>query len=418
MATHGATAPQTIVIAGAGLAGGKAAQTLREEGFDGRVVLLGAEPERPYERPPLSKEYLRGEVGREKVYVHDEAYYDEHEIELRTGTTAESIHTAGAEVVLAGGERLPYDALLLATGARPRRLTLPGADLEGVHELRTLADCEALRERLRDGARVAVIGAGWIGSEVAASARQKGLDVTVIEPMSVPLERVLGPEVGAIYRDLHAEHGVRMLLDRGVAAFEGDERVSAVRTDDGERVPCDFVVVGVGVTPRAELAQRAKIEVGDGIVVDECLQCNRPGVFAAGDVARAHHPLWKCSVRVEHWANALNQGPAAARNMLGARVAYDRIPYFFSDQYDVGMEYSGYAPTWDEVVLRGDPAGREFIAFWLRDGRVLAGMNVNVWEVTEPIQALIRSGEEIDRRLLADPDTPLTKLLPTTARES
>jgi 3-phenylpropionate/trans-cinnamate dioxygenase ferredoxin reductase subunit len=418
MATHGTTAPQTIVIAGAGLAGAKAAQALREEGYEGQVVLLGAEDERPYERPPLSKEVLRGEEPREKAYVHDESYYAEHDIELRTGTSVETIDTAGSEVVLGGGERLRYDALLLATGARPRRLTLPGADLDGVHELRTLADCDALRERLVDGARLTVIGAGWIGSEVAASARQKGVDVTIVEPLWVPLERVLGVEVGAIYRDLHAEHGVELLLGRGVAAFEGDGHVSAVRTDDGKRIDCDLAVVGIGVTPRAELAQRAGIEVDNGIVVDEYLQTSCPGVFAAGDVASAQHPLWGCSIRVEHWANALNQGPAAARNMLGAHVAYDRVPYFFSDQYDVGMEYSGYAPQWDEVVLRGDPAAREFIAFWLREGRVLAGMNVNVWDVTDDIQALVRSGQTVDRARLADSDTPLADLLPAAARES
>ena len=410
--------PQTIVIAGGGLAGAKAAETLREEGFDGRVVLLGAEAERPYERPPLSKEYLRGEAGLDKVYVHDESYYDEHEIELRTGTSVESLDADSAEVVLGDGERLGYDALLLATGARPRRLTVPGADLAGVYELRTRADSDALRERLQDGARVVVIGAGWIGAEVAASARQKGLDVTVIEPVSVPLERVLGPEVGAIYRDVHAEHGVRMLLGHSVAAFEGEGSVSAVRTESDERIECDFVVVGVGVTPRAELAQRAGIEVADGIVVDEYLQSSRPGVFAAGDVASAHHPFLQRSIRVEHWANALNQGPAAARNMLGARVAYDRLPYFFSDQYDVGMEYTGYAAEWDEVVIRGDMGAREFIAFWLRDGRVLAGMNVNVWDVTDDLKALIRSGQSIDRERLADPDTPLSELLPAAARGS
>jgi 3-phenylpropionate/trans-cinnamate dioxygenase ferredoxin reductase subunit len=406
----------TMVIAGAGLTGAKAAQTLREEGFDGRVVLLGAESERPYERPPLSKEYLRGEAGRDKVYVHDASYYDDHDIELRTSTSAERLDAGSSEVVLAGGERLRYDALLLATGARPRRLMLPGADLVGVYELRTLADSEALGKRLQDGARIVVVGAGWIGSEVAASARQKGLEVTVVEPLSVPLERVLGAQVGAIYRDLHAEHGVRMLLGRGVAAFEGDGRVSAVRTDDGERIECDLVVVGVGVTPRDELARRAGIEVSDGIAVDEYLQTSRPGVYAAGDVARAQHPLLGSAIRVEHWANALNQGPAAARNILGARAAYDRIPYFFSDQYDVGMEYSGYAPEWDEIVVRGDEQAREFIAFWLREGRVLAGMNVNVWDVTDEIQALIRSGEAVDARRLADPDTRLADLVPAAAR--
>ncbi|MGH2841676.1 MAG: NAD(P)/FAD-dependent oxidoreductase [Solirubrobacteraceae bacterium] len=406
------TARKTFVIVGAGLAGAKAAQTLREEGFDGRVVLLGAERERPYERPPLSKEVLRGEAPPDKAYVHHEGFYEEHEIELRTRTAVEQIDTAGADVVLGGGERLPYDGLLLATGARPRRLSLPGAELDGVYELRTLDDCAALRERLQEGARVAVIGAGWIGAEVAASARQKGLDVTVVEPLSTPLERVLGAEVGAVYRDVHEAHGVRMLLGRGVVAFEGDDRVGAVRTDDGERIECDFVVVGVGVTPRTELAQRAEIAVDDGIVVDEFLQSRTPGVFAAGDVAGAHHPLFGRSIRIEHWANALNQGIAAARNMLGAGAAYDRVPYFYSDQYDVGMEYSGYAPQWDEVVIRGDTAAREFIAFWLRDGRVLAGMNVNVWDVTDPIQALVRSREPVDTERLADPGTPLEELVP------
>ncbi|MEA2232346.1 MAG: 3-phenylpropionate/trans-cinnamate dioxygenase ferredoxin reductase component, partial [Solirubrobacteraceae bacterium] len=353
-----------------------------------------------------------------KVYVHDERFYDDHAIELRTGTPVESIDVNGAQVVTVGGERLGYDRLLLATGARPRRLPVPGAELEGVCELRTLEDCAALRERLQAGARLAVIGAGWIGAEVAASARQKGLEVTVIEPASMPLERVLGPEVGAIYRDLHAEHGVRMLLGRTLEAFEGQRTVGAVRTAEGERIACDFAVVGVGVTPRSEIAQRAGIAVANGIAVDEYLQTNVPGVFAAGDVASARHPLYEASIRVEHWANALNQGPAAARNMLGARVAYDRIPYFFSDQYDVGMEYSGYATSWDEVVLRGDPAAREFIAFWLRDGRVLAGMNVNVWDVNDDIQALIRAGEAVDRARLEDSSVPLGELLASPARGS
>jgi 3-phenylpropionate/trans-cinnamate dioxygenase ferredoxin reductase subunit len=412
------TSKTTFVIVGAGLAGAKAAQALREEGYEGRIVLLGAERERPYERPPLSKEHLRGEAGRDKVYVHDERFYDDHAIELRTGTPVESIDVNGAQVVTVGGERLGYDRLLLATGARPRRLPVPGAELEGVYELRTLEDCAALRERLQAGARLAVIGAGWIGAEVAASARMKGLEVTVLEPASMPLERVLGPEVGAIYRDLHAEHGVRLLLGRALEAFEGQSTVGAVRTADGERIACDFAVVGVGVTPRSEIAQRAGIAVANGIAVDEYLQTNVPGVFAAGDVANARHPLYEASIRVEHWANALNQGPAAARNMLGAQIAYDRIPYFFSDQYDVGMEYSGYATSWDEVVLRGDPAAREFIAFWLRDGRVLAGMNVNVWDVNDDVQALIRAGGAVDRARLEDPSVPLGELLASPARGS
>ena len=412
------TSSTTFVIVGAGLAGAKAAQALREEGYEGAIVLLGAEPERPYERPPLSKEHLRGETGRDKVYVHDERFYDDHAIELRTATPVESVDVHGAEVVTARGERVRYDRLLLATGARPRRLSLPGADLEGIHELRTLEDCAALRERLQPGARLAVIGAGWIGAEVAASARQKGLEVTVIEPASMPLERVLGAEIGAIYRDLHAEHGVRMLLSRGVESFEGQGAIAAVCTDDGERIECDFAVVGVGVTPRSEIARRAGIAIANGIAVDEYLQTSVPGVFAAGDVADARHPFYERSIRVEHWANALNQGPAAARNMLGAQVPYDRIPYFFSDQYDVGMEYRGHATTWDEVVVRGDPATREFIAFWLRDGRVRAGMNVNVWDVSDDIQALIRAGEAVDRDRLEDPSVALADLLASPVRES
>jgi NADPH-dependent 2,4-dienoyl-CoA reductase/sulfur reductase-like enzyme len=412
--------PQTVVIAGAGLAGAKAAETLREDGFDGRIVLLGAEHVRPYERPPLSKDYLRGEAGHEKVFVHDEGFYDAHAIELRTGEAVASIDTAGGAVVLADRERLPYDRLLLATGTRPRRLTLPGAKLDGVCELRTLADSDALRERLRAARRVAIVGGGWIGCEVAASARSMGVDVTLLEPLELPLQRVLGPQLGAFYRDLHAGHGVRLLLGEGVAAFEGKPggAVSAVRTAGGTRIPCDFAVVGVGVIARDEIADRAGIETADGILVDECLATSAPGVFAAGDVARAHHPLLGRSVRVEHWANALHQGAAAARNMLGAGVAYERLPYFFSDQYDVGMEYTGHAAEWDDVVIRGDLGAREFIAFWLRDGRVLAGMNVNVWDVTADIQALIRSGEPVDGARLADPAVALAELLPAGARDA
>jgi 3-phenylpropionate/trans-cinnamate dioxygenase ferredoxin reductase subunit len=245
-----------------------------------------------------------------------------------------------------------------------------------------------------------------------------GLEVTLVEPLELPLQRALGPKLGAFYRDLHAEHGVRMLLGHGVAAFEGDGAVSAVRTENGTRIACDFAVVGVGVLPRDEIADRAGIDTADGILVDEYLQTSAAGVYAAGDVARAHHPLLERSLRVEHWANALNQGPAAARNMLGARVAYERLPYFFSDQYDVGMEYTGYAAEWDDVVIRGDLAAREFVAFWLRDGRVLAGMNVNVWDVTADVQALIRAGVTVDHDRLADPAVALAELLPAATRQA
>jgi 3-phenylpropionate/trans-cinnamate dioxygenase ferredoxin reductase component len=404
------TSDQTHVIVGASLAGAKAAETLRQEGFDGRVVLIGTERERPYERPPLSKEYLRGEAGRDKVYAHNESFYAENEIELRLGRTAESLDLASRELVLDEGERLRYDRLLLATGAEPRRLSLPGSELDGIFYLRSVGDSDKLRERLDRGGSAVVVGAGWIGAEVAASARQRGLDVTVVEPASVPLERVLGAEVGAVYRDIHTDHGVRMLLGTGVEAFEGADAVERVRTGNGRELECDFVVVGIGVEPRTGLAAQAGLAVDDGILVDEHLQTGTPGVFAAGDVANARHPFYDEAIRVEHWANALNQGPAAARNMLGGASAYERLPYFFSDQYDIGMEYTGYARTWDRVVFRGDTAGREFIAFWLVGDRVVAGMNVNVWDVTDPIKRLITTRATVDDRRLSDLDVPLAEL--------
>jgi 3-phenylpropionate/trans-cinnamate dioxygenase ferredoxin reductase subunit len=404
--------PETHVIVGAALAGAKGAEALREEGFEGRVVLIGSEPELPYERPPLSKEYLRGEAPREKARVHEEGFYEQNDIELRTGTTVSAIDTAASEVELADGERLGYDRLLLATGAEPRRLGVPGADLDGVHYLRDLGDSDAIAARLAQGSgRVAVIGAGWIGSEVAASARVKGLEVALVEMADVPLERVLGREVGEIYANVHRDHGVDLHLGATLEAFEGAGRVERVKLAGGAAVDCDFVVVGVGVTPRAELAERAGLEVGDGILVSKRLETSAAGVFAAGDVANAFHPFYGRKLRVEHWANALNQPATAARAMLGKEGAsYERLPYFFSDQYDVGMEYVGYATDWDEVVLRGDASAPEFIAFWLKDGAVVAGMNVNVWDVVEPIKALIESRQQVDVARLRDPDVPLEEL--------
>jgi 3-phenylpropionate/trans-cinnamate dioxygenase ferredoxin reductase component len=402
---------QTFIIVGASLAGAKAAEELRTAGFDGRVLLIGAESERPYERPPLSKDYLRGESEREKAYVHEAGFYEQHQIELETDSTVTAIDPAGSRVTLTDGRAFGYDRLLLATGADPNRISIGGAELDGIHYLRTLADCDTLRERLATGGRVLVVGAGWIGSEFAAVARQRGLDVTVVDPNSLPLEHIFGAEIGAFYRDVHRDHGVELILGEGVEAFEGEGAVQRVRTTTGRVIECDFVVVGVGAAPRVELARDAGLEIDNGILVDEKLQSSAPHVFAAGDVAHATHPFYGERIRVEHWSNALNQGPAAAHAMLGEPVSYDRIPYFFSDQYDVGMEYSGHAPKWDEVVFRGDPAQGEFIAFWLRDGCVLAGMNVNVWDVNEHVQALIRSNQQIDLAALIDTDTPLESLI-------
>ncbi len=404
------TSDRTFVIVGAGLAGARTAEALRSEGFDGRVVLLGAESQRPYNRPPLSKEYLRGEAEPGSVFVHEEGFYGAHGIELRLERTATVLDTTTRTLALDDGDRLRYDRLLLATGAEPRRLDVPGADLDGVHYLRSMADADALRDAFGQGGRLVVIGAGWIGCEIAASAREAGMDVTVVAPDRLPLAKILGDEVGTVYRDLHAEHGVTWRLGEKVAALEGDGRVERVRTAAGDTIDCDLVVAGIGVTPRVALAEQAGIAVDNGVLVDQHLQASVPGVYAAGDIANALHPFYEGRVRVEHWATALNQGPVAAQGMLGQPAVFDKLPFFYSDQYDTGMEYSGHPRSWDRVVFRGDPAEREFIAFWLQDGRVVAGMNMNIWDVNEALQALITSRAVVDERSLADPDVPLDQL--------
>jgi 3-phenylpropionate/trans-cinnamate dioxygenase ferredoxin reductase subunit len=409
---------QTFVIVGASLAGAKAAETLRAEGFDGRLVLIGEEAERPYERPMLSKEYLRGEKPAAKLYVHDEGFYADNGIELMTGTRVQSLDPGAHEITLAGGARMSYSRLLLSTGAAPRRLPLPGADLPGVAYLRAMGESDALRAAITAASRVVVIGAGWIGSEVAASARHLGAEVAIVAPEAVPLVPVLGPEVGGVYRDLHAGHGVDLHLSTQIEAIVGDGAASGVRTTDGVVIEGDLVVVGVGVTPRVELAKLAGLTVENGIVVDEFLATSVPDVFAAGDVAATWNTRYNKRIRMEHWANALNQGPVAARNMLGQHTAYEKLPYFYSDQYDLGMEYNGYADDWDRVVVRGDRSGREFLAFWLKDGRVLAGMNANIWDQGDDIKALIRSGASIDPDRLADPSVPLADLLASPAAKA
>ncbi len=401
---------QSFVILGASLAGAKAAETLRTEGFDGRVVLIGEETQRPYERPLLSKEYLRGEKPAAKLYVHDEGFYADNDIELLTGTRVASIDPGAHEVTLQDGSRMPYSRLLLSTGAAPRRLPLPGADLPGVRYLREMGDSDALRAAITSAGRVVVIGAGWIGCEVAASARQLGAEVAIVAPEQFPLERVLGPEIGGVYRDLHAEHRVDLHLSKQTEAIVGTVAAQGVRTKDGSLIEGDLVVVGVGASPRDELARDAGLEIENGIVVDEFLRTSAPDVFAAGDVASTWNPLYQKRIRMEHWANALNQGQTAARNMLGQGTAYAKLPYFYSDQYDLGMEYNGYAADWDQVVVRGDAAGRELLAFWLKDGRVLAGMNANVWDQGDGIKALIRSNTAVNLERLADPSVPLTEL--------
>ncbi|MEU3755254.1 FAD-dependent oxidoreductase [Streptomyces olivoreticuli] len=418
-------AHQTFVIVGGGLAGAKAAETLRSEGFTGRVILICDERDHPYERPPLSKGYLTGQDDRDSVFVHEPAWYAQADIELHLGQPAVHLDRENRSVRLGDGTRIHYDRLLLATGAEPRRLDIPGTGLAGVHHLRRLAHAERLRGVLaslgRDNGHLVIAGAGWIGLEVAAAARGYGAEVTVVEPEPTPLHTVLGPELGQLFTDLHSEHGVRFHFGARLTEIAGhDGMVLAARTDDGEEHPAHDVLAAIGAAPRTALAEAAGLALvdradGGGIAVDASLRTSDPHIFAAGDVAAAEHPWLGTRLRVEHWANALNSGPAAARAMLGQEVAYDRVPYFFSDQYDVGLEYSGYAPpgSYDQVVCRGDVGKREFIAFWLSEGRLLAGMNVNVWDVTETIQSLIRSGTRLDADALADPGVPLDSLITT-----
>jgi 3-phenylpropionate/trans-cinnamate dioxygenase ferredoxin reductase component len=401
----------TFVIVGAGLAGAKAAETLRGEGFDGRLLLLGEEAERPYDRPPLSKAYLRGETDRDSLYLHEDGFYAAYEIELHTASPVRSIHPAHRHVELASGERIGYDRLLLATGAAPRRLPLPGADLDGVHYLRSRREAEALAAAATRAEHVVVVGTGWIGSEAAASLRQLGRQVTLVGPDAAPLARVLGPEVAGVYRDLHADHGVRLIPGTRVAGFRGHRHVEAVVTSDGQVIACDLVLVGAGAAPRTELAEAVGLPVQGGVLVDERLQVlGAADIYAAGDVAAAWHPRYQTYLRVEHWSNAFNQGPAAARSMLGIASAYERLPYFFSDQYDLSIQHAGLATAWDQVVVRGDPATHAFLAFWLKDQQVIAGMHANLWDAIEPIQALIRDGRPVDPDRLADPAIPLDQV--------
>jgi 3-phenylpropionate/trans-cinnamate dioxygenase ferredoxin reductase subunit len=402
------------VIVGASLAGAKAAETLREEGFDGPVVLIGEEAERPYERPPLSKDYLLGKAERESIYVHPAGWYAEHDVDLHLDTRVTGVDPAAREVTLADGSRIGYAKLLLTTGSSPRRLPVPGADADGVLYLRRVADSDRIRAAFQDATRVAVIGAGWIGLETAAAARAAGVEVTVLEAAELPLLRVLGREVAEVFAGLHREHGVDLRFGVQVAEITGSGgRADGVRLDDGSHIPAEAIVVGVGITPNTALAEAAGLELGNGIVVDAGLRSSNPDIYAAGDVANAYHPLLGRHVRVEHWANALHQPQAAARAMLGQDAAYDLVPYFYTDQYDLGMEYAGYVEPggYDQVVFRGDVPGREFLAFWLGGGRVLAGMNVNVWDVNETIQEMVRGGRAVDAARLADVAVPLPEFL-------
>ncbi|MBA3488031.1 MAG: FAD-dependent oxidoreductase [Longispora sp.] len=402
-----------FAIVGASLAGASAAQTLRKEGFDGRVVLVGDERELPYERPPLSKGYLIGDETKDVIYVHDADWYSDHNIELRLGTRATGLDPKAHIVELADGQSLDYTKLLLATGSSPRRLNIPGAELDGVNYLRKVEDSERLKAAFSRGEPVVVIGAGWIGLETAAAARSYGAPVTIVEPSPTPLHRVLGPELGEVFAQLHRDHEVTLLLGTGVTEIRGkDGRVHEVLTSDGQMLAATTVIVGVGATPNIELAQAAGLAVDNGVLTNAALRTSDPDIHAAGDIANAEHPLLGRRIRVEHWANAKRSGTAAARAMLGQQVSYDHVPYFFTDQYDLSMEYTGFVAGDEtaEIVYRGDVNSREFLAFWLVDGRVAAGMNVNVSGVTKDIEALVQSREQVDVERLRDSNVPLKEV--------
>jgi 3-phenylpropionate/trans-cinnamate dioxygenase ferredoxin reductase component len=398
-----ANTPSSIVIVGGGLAGAKTAEALREKGYAGPLTLLSSEHHLPYERPPLSKDYLAGKASFDDAVVHPAEWYEEHHVDLRRGVEATAIHRDSSEVELSDGSRLGYGAVVLATGSQPRRLPIAGA--EHALLLRTREDSDAIRATFGEGRRLVLIGGGWIGLEVAAAARGQGTEVTVLEAADLPLLGVLGPEMASVFADLHRANGVDLRTGVAIEAITP----SGVRLADGTELPADAVVMGVGARPRTELAEAAGLEVDNGVLVDGSLRASDPAIFAVGDIANHDHPVLGRRVRVEHWATALNQPAAAAAALLGSSAPYDELPYFYSDQYDLGMEYVGQAApgAYARVVTRGDVGAREFVAFWLDgDDRILAAMNVNVWDVIDEIKPLIAGRAVVDAGKLADPDTP------------
>jgi 3-phenylpropionate/trans-cinnamate dioxygenase ferredoxin reductase component len=399
---------ERIVIVGASMTGGTAAGTLREKGFEGEIVLVGAEEFPPYERPPLSKEYLRGEAPFEASLVQKERFYADNRIETRFGVTAEKLDLAAKTVELANGERFTYDKLLLATGCRNRRPPIPGLELEGVYGLRTVVDADRIRAEARAGRRVVVVGMGFIGCEVASSLPRLGLEVTTLDGGKAPLGRVLGEDVGGVIEKLHRGHGVDVRLGQSVQGFEGEGRVAGVRTAEGF-IECDFAVVGLGVEPVIDLVRDTEIALENGILVDEFCRTNVEGVFAAGDVANHYHPLFRRHMRVEHWRNAYAHGEAAALNMIGQEKPFDEVPWFWSDQYESRLEYAGFAMEWDELVVRGS-LEENFVAFYMKDGRPLAAVGMNRGMDIRKSMRVIASGQAIDPQALRDESIDLRQL--------
>ncbi len=406
------TTDRTFVIVGASLAGATAAATLRSEGFDGRIALIGAEPLAPYERPPLSKEYLRGEQPLEDAFVRPPEWYAEQEIDARFGTRAVQIDVREREVVLAGGERIGFDRLLMATGSRNRSLDAPGAGLPGVFDLRHADDADRIKEAVGQGARVVCVGMGFIGAEVAASLRMLGNDVTVVEIFETTLYRILGPAIGRVLEAVHRDHGVKMLFNEAVASFEGDGRLEAVVTSGGRRIDADVAIVGVGTEPAVELMAGTGLDQGGGIPVGPTLETEVRGVYAAGDVARQEHPLFG-PIRVEHYDNAIKMGETAARNMLGAETVFGDPHWFWSDQYESQVQTAGIAPTWDWMVVRGSLEARSFCAFLLDgDGVLRSTVSLDWKRDVRRSFGLIAAQVAPDPTALEDPDVDLRTLVP------
>lgn len=399
-----------IVIVGAGHAGGRAAQAMRQAGFDGRIVLIGEEAYPPYERPPLSKELLYGDDGLEKAQLHDPAWYAEHDVELRLGARATAVDPATHTVTLEGGETLHYDKLLLTTGARVRRLPIPGAELDGVSYIRDFDDTCALRERLKPGIRAVVIGGGFIGLETAASALKRGASVVVLEAADRLMGRSVAPEVAAWFADMHRRHGVDIRLGAAIAAIEGHGRVERVVMADGEAIPADVVVIGIGIVPNAELAEAAGLDVDNGVVVDARGRTSDPDIYAAGDVANQPNVFAGRRLRLESYQNAQDQAMAVARNMCGGDQAYEDSLWVWSDQHDVNLQMTGAPDAWDDLVWRGDVDGGCFTVFYLKDGRIVAVNTVNNGREMKPAQRLMQTGKRFDRASLADPEIRLLKL--------
>ncbi|MFC6703713.1 NAD(P)/FAD-dependent oxidoreductase [Flexivirga alba] len=406
--------PEKFVVVGGGLAGAKTVEALRKRGFTGEITLFAAESELPYERPPLSKGYL-GDAGTfDKAVLHPRSWYDDERIDLQLGTRVTAIDPARHEVRTEGGDVAGYDKLVLATGSTPRLLPLPGADAQRVLTLRTRQDADVIRESFGAGRQLVIIGGGWIGLEVAAAARTADTQVTVLEAAELPLLAVLGPELGAVFAGLHREHGVDLRLGVSVTAIQTQDGAAVgVSLADGSIVPADAVLIGVGAAPNVELAKDAGLAVDGGVLVDASLRTSDPDIYAVGDIAAHDHPFLRCRIRVEHWATALHQPTAVAASMLGETTEFTDLPYFFSDQYDLGMEYVGHPSPQDRLVVRGDLPRREFIAFWMDgDDHLTAAMNVNVWDVIDEIKPLLTSRVRVDPARLANVDVPLSSFLP------